>query len=984
MKRKSIFNRLTSFLLAAILILGGMQPAFSAAAAETAGKLPMPEITYSGLELDPNDSVPTTDEHLPYLIENESGFNFNFYPDQSKMAAGESWFEYSYDRSVDFSGLKLVGWWPNAQGVKEIGIQYFDGSAWQDGDRITVPWQTPVSEGGPEELEITFSQVITSTKLRIQVLSMYQEWDTPRCCMRLMSPIGELTPMETDEARDALGEALANARQAKDTYKDQVTSAAAAVLDYALATAQNVYDDENADSAALNEQMELIVAAQETYVEFAEGRAALRDAVTDAEALLAESEVGDGYGQHPLSAKEALVRVIDSCKELLLDESVTDVSLYTDKSSLLANQVKAFENNDNTTLSIPEISVVNMDIVKGAPSYLVDGSNRDFNVDPGSELKDAYIEYNYINLVRIYEIDLAGWFPLQQGVANLSFEYYEDGEWKLSDQNVQVPWTEPQIQDERLTITLSEPVETTKFRIKINDAYRDWSYICMHGMEPKGVVLNDILALFESAENMITQTENLLTGTQPGEIPEASVEEVRKLAQEVLQKLENGEVTSENFEEEMQKIEAAWQQMLKDQVPAYDDPYAPKVSAEGLTVTEGSLENLVDKQLALGAEFDTPLEDAYLVFDYGDLSFQLEQLTITAEDGAQKGFQEVSLEYFDGKEWIAAKENVTLKWRENAPNYQGQHVKLDTPVSASKFRIRIDLAADAPNVQEILLKGNFVTSSAGLEEAVARGEAVLEKGFTGIDDLLDVLKLRLASAKNPDTVNRATQDKLDEMAGQINDVTALIERYQEIASEEDKALLKDVIDEADSYELDRYVDGEAKDSFQDILQAAKDAYAKTDATKEEIDGARMELLDAMDRLRLRADKTNLNEWIEELKKLDLSRYTEESGAVLLDALARAEALAAQDLGTESNALIAQAIAELQQARENLVLKTEGGQTGDASGGAQNGANQPNSNAGAVTTGDTSNVTLYIILGAVALILIVIGVIVIRKRNQSGE
>ena len=275
MKRKSIFNRLTSFLLAAILILGGMQPAFSAAAAETAGKLPMPEITYSGLELDPNDSVPTTDEHLPYLIENESGFNFNFYPDQSKMAAGESWFEYSYDRSVDFSGLKLVGWWPNAQGVKEIGIQYYDGSAWQDGDRITVPWQTPVSEGGPEELEITFSQVITSTKLRIQVLSMYQEWDTPRCCMRLMSPIGELTPMETDEARDALGEALANARQAKDTYKDQVTSAAAAVLDYALATAQNVYDDENADSAALNEQMELVVAAQETYVEFAEGRSAL-------------------------------------------------------------------------------------------------------------------------------------------------------------------------------------------------------------------------------------------------------------------------------------------------------------------------------------------------------------------------------------------------------------------------------------------------------------------------------------------------------------------------------------------------------------------------------------------------------------------------------------------------------------------------------------------------------------------------------------
>lgn len=927
MKQHSIFNRVTSFLLAAVLVLGvTMQKPLRAAAEETAPKLPMPTITYSGMTLDPNDSVPTTDEHLPYLIENTKNFSFNFYPDKAKMPTGDTWFEYAYDRSIDFSGLKLVGWWPTAQGIKEISIQYFDGTAWQDGDqKIALDWKTPASEGGPENLEVTFSKVITGTKLRVQILSMYQAWSTPRCCTRLLAPVGSATPMETDEARAALGEALESARQAQDAHKDEVTSAAAALLDYALATAQKVYDDANADSAALTAQKDLVNAARDAYVTFAGGRTALQEGVASAETLLAESEVGGGYGQHPESARDALVKAMDSAKNLLADQTLTDAELFTSKAAALTKQINAFRENKNDTLSKPEISVVNMSVVKGEPSYLVDRTNRDFNVDPGKALNDAYLEYNYINLVRIYEIDLAGWFPLQQGVSNLSFEYYEDGEWKLSDQNVEVPWTTPQIKDEKLTITLSAPVETTKFRIRINDAHRDWSYICMHGMEPRGVVLTDILALFEVAQDMINQSADILTGSLPGEVPAESVTAVRQLAEEIMDKLQKGEVTAENFPQEQKKMEAAWAELLKEQAPAYDDPNVPKVTAEGLTVLSGSLQNLVDKQLMLGADFDTieDGQDAYLVLDYGDRVFELEQLTITAQDGAQKGFQQVSLEYFDGSAWKAAKERVDLKWRENASNYQGMHVKLDTPVSATKFRIKIVESAETPNVRELMAKGTFATSESALQASIARGEAVLAKGYADIDDMLDVLKLRLASAKNPDTVNRAAQEKLNELAKGVDDAVAAIENYLDAVTGEAKAMLKDIIDEADSYQLDRYVDGKAKEDFQKTLLAVKEIYNKADAAVQEIDGAKMDLLYAMDKLRLRADKSNLNDWLEELKKLDLTRYTRESADALLAVLSRAEELAQKDLGQESSGLIAQMIDELDEARKNLVLEAGG-------------------------------------------------------------
>ncbi len=73
----------------------------------------------------------------------------------------------------------------------------------------------------------------------------------------------------------------------------------------------------------------------------------------------------------------------------------------------------------------------------------------------------------------------------------------------------------------------------------------------------------------------------------------------------------------------------------------------------------------------------------------------------------------------------------------------------------------------------------------------------------------------------------------------------------------------------------------------------------------------------MTALRLRADKENLNKWLEDLKSIDLSQYTEESAAVVRAAIAKAEALAEQDLDKNEQGLVDAMVAEMESAKAQL-------------------------------------------------------------------
>lgn len=169
---------------------------------------------------------------------------------------------------------------------------------------------------------------------------------------------------------------------------------------------------------------------------------------------------------------------------------------------------------------------------------------------------------------------------------------------------------------------------------------------------------------------------------------------------------------------------------------------------------------------------------------------------------------------------------------------------------------------------------------------------------------------------------KAVQDDEDAMEADIVKVKealqSAMDRLVPIPEAGDKTELKKVIDLADSYDLNQYVQDEAAISgFKSALAAAHAVYDKEGAAQGEIDAAKITLINAMDKLQLRADKTNLNEWLEKLESIDLSQYTTESANAVREAIASARALAAQDLGKDEAYLIDAQIEKMKAAVNGL-------------------------------------------------------------------
>ena len=173
----------------------------------------------------------------------------------------------------------------------------------------------------------------------------------------------------------------------------------------------------------------------------------------------------------------------------------------------------------------------------------------------------------------------------------------------------------------------------------------------------------------------------------------------------------------------------------------------------------------------------------------------------------------------------------------------------------------------------------------------------------------------------------------------------------------------------------------------------------------DIDSAWSDLADAMSALRLKADKAALEDLLDSVAGLDLSRYTDESVQVFKAAFAAANAmLEDQTLSTEDQKAVDSAVQELTAARDSLVLKDgetgSDGQDPDADAGSTGGASQDpaggsgtdssegsadsgNSTAGtqaAAKTGDTAQVTS--VLAAVLLAAAFMGgTAAIRRKRR---
>ena len=177
--------------------------------------------------------------------------------------------------------------------------------------------------------------------------------------------------------------------------------------------------------------------------------------------------------------------------------------------------------------------------------------------------------------------------------------------------------------------------------------------------------------------------------------------------------------------------------------------------------------------------------------------------------------------------------------------------------------------------------------------------------------------------------------------------------------------------------------------------------------RDEVNAAWNALVDAMNNLRLKANKDALQDLLNSLEGLDLSLYTEESVQVYNSAFAKASAvLADATLSVDDQDEVDAAVKALADAKEQLVLKEENqGGSGDGNTETPGGDNSGNNgqeqgsgntdNAGsdnrdsgtaggnsvnkAAKTGDNMNPAVWAALLGVA--AVIAGAVSVKKRKQ---
>ena len=192
----------------------------------------------------------------------------------------------------------------------------------------------------------------------------------------------------------------------------------------------------------------------------------------------------------------------------------------------------------------------------------------------------------------------------------------------------------------------------------------------------------------------------------------------------------------------------------------------------------------------------------------------------------------------------------------------------------------------------------------------------------------------------------------------------------------DKTDLEMAVELGDTIDLAKYVEA-GQDEFMAALTAAKDVLADGDAMQEEVNNAWDVLVDAMNNLRLKANKEALEALLDEVNALDLELYTEESVTAFRSALEAARAVFADNMLAEADQQkVDDVVTALAGARDALVLK-EGENAGSSKNNESSTDTDKNKNTGtagnsgktavskAAKTGDATAVWPWIFVMATA-------------------
>ena len=267
--------------------------------------------------------------------------------------------------------------------------------------------------------------------------------------------------------------------------------------------------------------------------------------------------------------------------------------------------------------------------------------------------------------------------------------------------------------------------------------------------------------------------------------------------------------------------------------------------------------------------------------------------------------QQKALKYTGGGAGVFEEDDLTIVVPKAGVNKIKFYNDKETTCNLDKFTITAqDIETEKPskNTLEFFLNkakehqangdvDNCVESIKNLfAEAIAEGEAVMADENATYDEVMDAtVKLMKAI--------------------QALDMKAAVKTDLEMAAEL-----------AQGIDLTKYVEaGQAE--FQQALAAAQEVLVDGDAMQADADTAWNALVDAISNLRLKADKSTLEDLLNSVADLDLSQYTEESAAVFRTALSQAQAVMADEtLIEDDQKTVDDAVQALSDAKDQLQLK----------------------------------------------------------------
>ena len=342
-------------------------------------------------------------------------------------------------------------------------------------------------------------------------------------------------------------------------------------------------------------------------------------------------------------------------------------------------------------------------------------------------------------------------------------------------------------------------------------------------------------------------------------------------------------------------------------------------------------------------------------------------------------YQSFQIQYWNGESWVNAYDSSeqahTVKypdysgnwtWDLNCNVYRGDDgsVKLTDytvsfqPVSAEKVRLYSNDTLKDPSLIEFGVYRMNTEEPSGpvskktLEYFLNQAKGYVEDGTVGglVESIQKMFADAIAKGEAVMADENATREEVLDAA---KDLMLAIHALDMKAA--DKTDLEMALELAEMIDLTKYVEaGQAE--YLAAKETAETVMADGDAMQAETDEAWNRLVETMNALRLKADKSVLEDLISQVGNLDLTGYTEESADVFRAALASAnEILADETLSENDQAKVDEAVAALQAAYDGLE-KAQSGEPENPGSGDQEKPQDPdgdNGNQGGTSEGNGS-------------------------------